>query len=860
MIPTGPMNRIVRPAAGDWTRAARLLACVLAALGCTGAMVLPALAQTTVVWDGSNGTTFSDGLNWVGDSAPANDLTTNTAQFIGTVTSNQPTLTADTSIYGITFNSCGWNLAGGPYNLTVGAGGIDTVLAGNATVTVNANVVVGASSTWSINATNPHRLFLTGLKSEAENTLTMAGSWYNGGVTVTGTTSLAGNVLLSTWLKVAGNSSTAIAGNLKLTGTGGVLSTNANVIRDLGTGAGQLEITGGASGFTNYGSSRITVTLAGNATLKWNDGYFKPAQFVLAGVESGSGGITLTNPIDLNGATRTFYNYGSSSIAQLVGPITNSSGTAAGVLQHTNSSGTTYLMYNSNTFNGPVTVQGGTLRFDTIGDVGSGPTALGNPTTDANGRITLGHYSTRFYSGGLLYSGSETLSTNRQIVLGGHGTINSSGTGAVTFTADMVTVNNSNNSPRTFTLTGTSIGDNTFAGNIIDHPSATLPVLPKAGAGRWILSGNNSYSGSTTVSVGTLVIAHGNALGTSANGTTVASGATLAMTGGVSTGAESLTLAGNGLSSAGALRSLLGENTYSGPITLASANVRINSDSDTLILDSGTAIGGAGNKLLVGGSGNTTIASDIATGSGGLTKDGLGTLVLSGTSSYSGVTTVSAGTLKFDGTKAGSGAVNVTGGATLAGNGSVAGDVSVASGAFLKGNSTYGGLVSVSGNHSPGNSAARQSFSGGLSYASTSTLEWELFSSTTGDPGVNYDQILVTGGDLSIAEDATMSLLFNSPGSTVNFAEDAFWDTAHTWTLIDYLVSGGTSTGVFTNLTSDTSYAEYGNFTVAAGAGDVQLTWTPVPEPSTLMGLAGMAVMGLGGWLWRRRRRAAAPE
>lgn len=49
----------------------------------------------------------------------------------------------------------------------------------------------------------------------------------------------------------------------------------------------------------------------------------------------------------------------------------------------------------------------------------------------------------------------------------------------------------------------------------------------------------------------------------------------------------------------------------------------------------------------MGGNGDITISGAIATGGGTLTKDGAGTLELSGANNYSGGTTLTAGTLKL---------------------------------------------------------------------------------------------------------------------------------------------------------------------------------------------------------------------
>src|SRR5262249_30100657 len=74
----------------------------------------------------------------------------------------------------------------------------------------------------------------------------------------------------------------------------------------------------------------------------------------------------------------------------------------------------------------------------------------------------------------------------------------------------------------------------------------------KLGQGTLAFSGNNSYTGATLVNAGTLVASSNNALGTSANGTTVARRAMLVVQGGISTN-EPLILNGTGVGGAGAL-------------------------------------------------------------------------------------------------------------------------------------------------------------------------------------------------------------------------------------------------------------------------------------------------------------------
>ena len=188
--------------------------------------------------------------------------------------------------------------------------------------------------------------------------------------------------------------------------------------------------------------------------------------------------------------------------------------------------------------------------------------------------------------------------------------------------------------------------------------------LSLTGGGTLTLSGVNTYSGVTTIGAGAVNIQSANALGSTAAGTTVTAGAALQLQGTIVTAAEALTLNGTGVAASGALRNISGANTYSGAVTLGSAT-RINSDSGTLTLN-GATITGPTFALTVGGSGNTVINSVIATTTGGVTKDGPGTVTLTGANTYTGTTTVNGGILSANGTYTGGFVVNSGGHLTAA--------------------------------------------------------------------------------------------------------------------------------------------------------------------------------------------------
>ena len=249
-------------------------------------------------------------------------------------------------------------------------------------------------------------------------------------------------------------------------------------------------------------------------------------------------------------------------------------------------------------------------------------------------------------------------------------------------------------------------GSNTSASGIISGTGG----LTKSGAGTLTLSGANSFTGATTVSAGVLNVRNATGLGTTAAGTTVSSGAALQLQGGIAVGNEALSLNGTGISNDGALRNVSGNNSWAGTITINST-IRINSDSGTLTLDvaSGNAITGSNDNLQFGGAGNVTVNDVIATGTGTLTKDGTGTLILNAANTYTGATTVNAGVLNLQ---------NATG------LGTIAAGTTVTSGAALQ---LQGGIVvgnetlSLNGT-GISNDGALRNISGNNSWAGTITI------------------------------------------------------------------------------------------------------------------------------------------
>ncbi|MCD3107143.1 fibronectin-binding autotransporter adhesin ShdA [Salmonella enterica subsp. enterica serovar Enteritidis] len=157
--------------------------------------------------------------------------------------------------------------------------------------------------------------------------------------------------------------------------------------------------------------------------------------------------------------------------------------------------------------------------------------------------------------------------------------------------------------------------------------------IVKSGSDELIVTGDNTYSGGTTISGGTLTADHADSLGTGA----VANSGVLQ----VGEGELENTLSGSGSlvkTGTGEL-TLSGDNTYSGGTTI---------NGGTLTADHADSLGSGdldNSGVLKVGEGEL---ENTLSGSGSLVKTGTGELTLSGGNDYSGGTTIIGGTLTAD--------------------------------------------------------------------------------------------------------------------------------------------------------------------------------------------------------------------
>jgi len=330
----------------------------------------------------------------------------------------------------------------------------------------------------------------------------------------------------------------------------------------------------------------------------------------------------------------------------------------------------------NNTFSGTTDIQVGTVSINSIKDVGAGASSLGNPLTSANGTIHIGVGAN---AGGIRYTGSGD-SSNRIIQLEGTTggtTIDQSGTGTLKFTSNFTAPNAGN---KTLVLQGSTAGIGEITGTI-PNSSGNLTGLTKNGTGTWILSGNNTYSGDTTINAGTLRIGNGNSTGSLSVNSTILNNATLAFNRS-DTVTQGTHFSSNGVSGTGNLTQsgsgnliLNAANSYSGSTNINSGTLTLSGNgtlgTSTITLTGGTLDMGGKNLTnaisgLTGGTlSNGTITNNggsyalqngtvsaVLAGTNGLTKTGSSTLILSGNNTFNGSTTISAGNLSITSTSA----------------------------------------------------------------------------------------------------------------------------------------------------------------------------------------------------------------
>jgi len=425
----------------------------------------------------------------------------------------------------------------------------------------------------------------------------------------------------------------------------------------------------------------------------------------------------------------------------LSGGITNNSTSSQTLNNNITLSVGNHVIYATNstaniTNNGNISEDGSGAASLTYSTPGSKTLVLNGSNSFSGGFTLLGTSTTQF---GLVLGNTNALGTNWVTVTSGALSLSAVAPGTNPFIIANVLTNfrdaffNGSNvlmtglyveggagkqisvaSGQTVTLNGGL--NNLAASRAIKTGSGTL-VLNGALTGAQGTTAENGVNYSTSFSIGynsgagTLVLGNASALGINSQYCVVDGGGGTILANSDLSGANALTAnvvlsaanGATGMTIGGANNLTFGGNLYvsigtGGAATrfLIVTNTGATKFSGTVYLSDGASAGTL-SVSMAGTSGGVTISGPIADGSapgGSLILTNAGSLILSGTNTYTGSTVVSNGILIVDGSLA-NGAVNVYGG-TLAGTGTLNGPITVFSGTLSPAGSDVIGTLTIS--------------------------------------------------------------------------------------------------------------------------------------------------------------------
>ncbi|WP_432285537.1 autotransporter-associated beta strand repeat-containing protein [Aminobacter sp. BA135] len=751
--------------------------------------------------DGGSGTWSAGNGNWTGAPGAA-DLNDGWRGEVGVFagTAGTVTVTGSLAFQGLQFSTTGYQLTGGILALSGNPHGNEKASFINTDNGVTATIgsIIADGDMTELDKLGLGTLILTGDNTYTGKTTISAGTLQLGDGGTSG--SVAGDIVNNGVLAFNRSDDALVisgyiggTGRVEQNGTGTTTLTSANYYTGGTTiNAGTLQIGNGGS---------IKGDVLNNSRLVFNN---TEANGEFAGDITGSGTVTLTG----------------NSVVLMSGDISHSGGTtidSGSVLQIGKSE-------TSGTLSGNVS-NSGTLAFDRSDDSSydGDMSGSGDFKKYGEGKLTLSGDSSGF--DGIVYSLAGTLRLENSLAAGTGYIMMFGGAldyGAGIDLANIMTLQQEN------TVLSVASGTATHSGYILSGGGEPRAV-EKTGAGTLVVK-TMQHGGPTTVSEGTLRAGNAGAFDIT-GAMTIKADATLDLDGydqqiGSLAGAGSVTLGvarplwgsqqevtlttgandasttfSGAISGAGNLSkigtgvfTLSGSNSYTGKTWLDGGTLKAGaansfSSASAVEVASGTeldldgfdqvisSLAGAGTvslgagTLTAGGNNGSTEFSGVITGTGGLTKKGMGSFTLSGANTYTGITKIDAGTLTAGAvnTIASGSAVSVGSGATfdLDGHNQTiaslvgAGNVKLGAGTLTSGNGNdteFSGVMSGSGSFTKQGSG-KQTMSGESTYtAATAVKAGELqVNGKLGNTAVSVDSGATLSGSGTVSGSVTVS-------------------------------------------------------------------------------------------------------
>lgn len=473
-----------------------------------GVASLTSAAQGQTTWNNA-GTSWNSAANWNNGVPPA----AGNATFVGTPIT-QPNLVGSATVGSIDFQSGGWTFSGSRLAMNTSGGGMVSTGSPTGDVTFNNNLGMGANAVWSnsVNVT-VNGLVDTGGGASATRSFTLNGSGLvtlAGGYALIGsgatiptpflrTVTIDGTGSINISSTISDGLTSGLTGALRFSTTGLVTLTGANTYS-----GGTLYNTSGGGGTIAFDAdesfgavpgalSNNNIQILQNGTLRFVDGSGNATIHANRGIMiGGSSARTLT--LDVPGATDTLTLNG--PISETAATFGRLAKTGAGTLvlnaasTHSASSnfsaGTVVLNHNSSVGTGSLVMSGGVAILSK-----NGPRVLGNEI-QVSGAHNIAGAELFTFNGQALHRGT----TDRTITIS-----NSAG---VTYANIVQLTNGTNLGDRSWTFQGTG-ATLTFSSTIGNGPGGTGSVnFNKSGV--TILNGNNTYTGPTSITNGTVFV------------------------------------------------------------------------------------------------------------------------------------------------------------------------------------------------------------------------------------------------------------------------------------------------------------------------------------------------------------------